>query len=320
VCLEYSPGNFNDNESLLQLLHNESGVWTDRTLSIDTANHVICAGVTSFSEIAFAVRPPTVISSIDQTNLVNTSSQKITISGSGFLTGPKLMLGSTELTDVQYVDANTLTATVPAGLAAGSYPLILINRYGSGATLNSAVNITAANIPAIRQLITDAGLSGSRDLYNLLDKAEKEINEKKNIEAVKTLKDFKKQLANHLSKKQGFNLNFVQKAFAASNETVDITKIKGVKKQEPVFKNASLKLPQPTVSSQSGKIAPKKVLTDTEKIQQALDLTDQLINQIQTTNMPLAVLPAALAVAALGGIILVQHHVRRRRRRAKEKK
>ena len=40
------------NESNLRLFHFEDGAWVDRTVSVDTANDVIYAAVTSFSPFA----------------------------------------------------------------------------------------------------------------------------------------------------------------------------------------------------------------------------------------------------------------------------
>jgi DNA-binding beta-propeller fold protein YncE len=48
VCINYS-GVFFDNESAIKLLHYESGVWSDVTLSLDMVNDIICGNVSSLS-------------------------------------------------------------------------------------------------------------------------------------------------------------------------------------------------------------------------------------------------------------------------------
>jgi hypothetical protein len=51
VCINYSGIGF-ENEANLKLLHYEDGAWVDRTISLDTANKIICATVTSLSPFA----------------------------------------------------------------------------------------------------------------------------------------------------------------------------------------------------------------------------------------------------------------------------
>jgi hypothetical protein len=56
VCVSYAGTTFVD-ETNLKLLHFEGGSWIDRTVSLDTANDIICASVASFSW--FGVFEPT---------------------------------------------------------------------------------------------------------------------------------------------------------------------------------------------------------------------------------------------------------------------
>ena len=53
VCFNYDESQVNGPESSLRVLHEENGEFVDRTVSLDTANNVICALVDSFS--AFVV-------------------------------------------------------------------------------------------------------------------------------------------------------------------------------------------------------------------------------------------------------------------------
>ena len=52
---------------------------------------------------------------------------QITINGSGFAAGAEASLGDTALIDVAWVDETQLTASVPWGMDAGTYPLTVIN-------------------------------------------------------------------------------------------------------------------------------------------------------------------------------------------------
>ena len=53
VCIHYGLIDFTD-ESSLRLIHEEDGVWVDRTTSLDTVGDVICGSVSSFSLFAVA--------------------------------------------------------------------------------------------------------------------------------------------------------------------------------------------------------------------------------------------------------------------------
>ncbi|HSQ18395.1 MAG TPA: C25 family cysteine peptidase [Anaerolineales bacterium] len=72
----------------------------------------------------------------------------VTITGTGFSGTPSLRLGEVWLRDVVAVDENTITATVPAGLAPGDYDLILYNGDCQTATLLDAFTVTE-EIPLI---------------------------------------------------------------------------------------------------------------------------------------------------------------------------
>lgn len=113
VCLEYYPGNFNIPESSMSVYHAEGGVWVDRTISVDTLNHQACAGVTSFSEVAFAERQPTAINSVTPTKVdwKTETAVEITVNGTGFYENTSLRLGDITLTDVQFIDRSTLKGT-----------------------------------------------------------------------------------------------------------------------------------------------------------------------------------------------------------------
>lgn len=56
ICINYTG---DAGENSLKFLHEEGGVWVDRTTSLDTVNNILCGSVTSFSEFA-VVLPPTI--------------------------------------------------------------------------------------------------------------------------------------------------------------------------------------------------------------------------------------------------------------------
>jgi len=200
VCVEYYQGNFNDPESLLQILHYEVDSWVDRTTSIDENTDVICANLTSFSDIAFAVRDPTIISSVEP-NSSSTLPVNVTIHGSGFLTGPKLTLGGVALGNVEFVDANTLRATIPKTVPVGTHTLVLENHYGSGSTLANAFTVTAPSIEELENLVKAAGFSErlTKRLLSQLAEAKKQLNNNGRINvAIKHLIVFRQTLVNLL--------------------------------------------------------------------------------------------------------------------------
>jgi hypothetical protein len=49
VCISYNPAQFAPPETAIRLLHDESGVFVDRTTSLDIVNHIVCGSVTHFS-------------------------------------------------------------------------------------------------------------------------------------------------------------------------------------------------------------------------------------------------------------------------------
>lgn len=92
--------------------------------------------------------PPTV-TAIDPVSAPNDSDTSVTITGTGFatdLTGtilPTVTLGTTPLTGVAFVDATTLTATVPWGMDPGVYALTVTNPDGGTGSLTDAFTATA---------------------------------------------------------------------------------------------------------------------------------------------------------------------------------
>lgn len=81
------------------------------------------------------------ISSIAPNESYNWQSTNITITGTDFTAIPKIRLNNVWLDDIFYVDASTLTATVPANLPAGAYDLTVINPDDQAATFSDAFTV-----------------------------------------------------------------------------------------------------------------------------------------------------------------------------------
>ncbi len=93
------------------------------------------------------VTNPTV-SAIEPVSAANDIDTSVTITGTGFATDPSgatpptVTLGSTSLTNVAFVDATTLTATVPWGMNPGPCTLTVTNPDGGTAGLAGALTVT----------------------------------------------------------------------------------------------------------------------------------------------------------------------------------
>jgi len=92
---------------------------------------------------AFTVTPPPMVSAIQPTSAYNDIDMPVTITGSDFVSTPTITLGSTALTDVAFVDATTLTATVPWGMDPGTYDLTVTNPDGGVGSLSAAYTVGA---------------------------------------------------------------------------------------------------------------------------------------------------------------------------------
>jgi hypothetical protein len=108
-----------------------SGVWTgDLTISQAQADVTITAtsgGRTGASNPFTVSHPTPEVTSIQPNTGVNTGTVAVTIGGANFVDTPSARLGVVPLQNVSYVDEATLNATVPAGMAAGTYHLYVTN-------------------------------------------------------------------------------------------------------------------------------------------------------------------------------------------------
>ncbi len=89
----------------------------------------------------------------------NDKAYTITITGSGFKTTPAVKIGATSATSVTRVDAAKLTATVPAGLAYGTYNVAITNPGGATAMMYYGFKVS---IPG------DANGDGTVNIFDLV--------------------------------------------------------------------------------------------------------------------------------------------------------
>lgn len=109
-----------------------SGIWTgDLTIWQAQADVTVTAtsgGRTGVSNPPFTVAHPTPeVTGIQPNAGLNTAPVSVAITGTNFVDTPGARLGVTPLQNVTYVNDTTLTANVPAGIAAGTYDLYVTN-------------------------------------------------------------------------------------------------------------------------------------------------------------------------------------------------
>lgn len=81
-------------------------------------------GVSNSFDVAY---PAPLVTSIVPGTGVNTTTTPVTITGSSFFATPNARLGGVPLQNVTFITSTTLTAIVPAGMAAGAYSLYVTN-------------------------------------------------------------------------------------------------------------------------------------------------------------------------------------------------
>lgn len=91
---------------------------------------------------AFAGPIPPVISSTTPTTGSSGSTTGVTIAGFGFKNGATAKVGTADLIGVAFVDSYTLTATVPAGITAGTYNVTVTNPDTQTGTLSNGYTVT----------------------------------------------------------------------------------------------------------------------------------------------------------------------------------
>lgn len=97
----------------------------------------------SISSPVYAAPRSLEVNSVDPAAAPNDLDTPILIGGAGFSATPMLYLGDIALTEVTWLDSASLSATVPWGLAPGTYPLTVVNPDEASATLPAAFTVTA---------------------------------------------------------------------------------------------------------------------------------------------------------------------------------
>ncbi|MBN2372720.1 IPT/TIG domain-containing protein [bacterium] len=125
--------------------------------------------------VNLSVSIPVRIFEIQPSSGSNSTYTSVTIKGEEFNNGAMVVLGGYELTQVMYIDPNTLTAVVQAGLPAGIYDLTITNPDGRSATLSPAFEVKETLVlsldfvPGLNTFSYPFQNSGSLTSYGLLE-------------------------------------------------------------------------------------------------------------------------------------------------------
>ncbi|MDB4936561.1 MAG: hypothetical protein JWP87_3533 [Labilithrix sp.] len=92
---------------------------------------------------------------------VTTDKTTLTVSGSGFLATPKLYLKSgatlTPLTSVAFLSSTSVSGTVPSGVAAGTYDVVVVNPGDCAAVLAGSFKVVADPAPVVLTVSPESG-------------------------------------------------------------------------------------------------------------------------------------------------------------------
>jgi len=112
ICLPYDPNDANP-----RLYHFENGQWVDRTTSVDTVNHIVCASVLSLSP--FAVLTPSAPAAVQTTFVIGDLSavvgNKVTFWGSQWAEANSLSGGSAPASFKGFADSTSSNPPVCDG-------------------------------------------------------------------------------------------------------------------------------------------------------------------------------------------------------------
>jgi hypothetical protein len=142
LLLPYFSGNGGTFNSLT--VNGASASFTTRAVRGENFVFVVLPGGSSNVVASYSggTNPAPGISGVTPANVANNAATTITINGSNFLATPSVQLGTQFLSGVSLNSGSSVSATVPAGLALGTYDLKLINPDNQSATLTGALNVT----------------------------------------------------------------------------------------------------------------------------------------------------------------------------------
>ena len=96
--------------------------------------------------------PPPTVTSVTPTSGWDQEDTRITITGEDFISTPQVIIGTTSAKNVAFVDGTSITATVPAGMAAGTYDITVTNPNGLSGPLASAFMVSYNPPPSITEI------------------------------------------------------------------------------------------------------------------------------------------------------------------------
>jgi len=108
-----------------------TATWTPTSAAAGTAMWRPMSGATDTA-------PPPTLTAVSPTEAYNFQARTITITGTNFVATPAVRLNNVPLINATFVNANVLTATVPADLPGGVYTMTVTNPDGQGASLAGA--------------------------------------------------------------------------------------------------------------------------------------------------------------------------------------
>lgn len=115
--------------------------------------------------ISFTVTNPTVqLTSVSpSTVLVGSTTTSVTLSGTGFVAASSVSFNGTKLAQVSFVNATTLTATIPAAslTSAGDFPLVVTNPSPGGGVSTPQIFHVNYPAPVITSLSPDNAATGA---------------------------------------------------------------------------------------------------------------------------------------------------------------
>src|SRR5262249_50176904 len=130
-----------------RLFHSNGSVWLDVTSTVDTANHIICGNVTSFSPFAIfqAATPPAITSAGGATFTVGTTGT-FAVTATGF-PAPTIAASGALPEGVAFNSATGVLSGMPT--TSGTFPITFIAHNGSGTDATQNFTLTVNQAPAI---------------------------------------------------------------------------------------------------------------------------------------------------------------------------